>query len=361
MRIAPLALVVGTALGGQETGTILRVSGSADFYLGSALDGTLSSSRRFAGGAPFASSASRFHMPDLDLALVDGTMLFGAMRAHFALQFGRSVEAYRRQPGPSAKTLSYIKHANIGVRLARKLWLDAGLLPSHIGIESWVSHENLTATRSILAEYAPRYFAGARLSWQPTSWLISSVQGLKGWDAVTQPEGIGVGARFDVRLAESVLLSGFNLLIERPDGRVRTLHGLGARGEFGRATMQLQADIGSQENSSPGGRAAHWWGYSFVSRLRVTAATWLSARFERFDDDKQIVLITGDFDGTPNSPFRAYGESLGFDAQLRANILVRTEIRAFQNSGPAFPPSDTINGRARRATAFAISSISVWF
>jgi hypothetical protein len=50
--------------------------------------------------------------------------------------------------------LKNIYEANVGISLNKKnnLWVDAGVMPSHIGFESAISMDNWYLTRSLLAE-----------------------------------------------------------------------------------------------------------------------------------------------------------------------------------------------------------------
>jgi hypothetical protein len=61
----------------------------------------------------------------------------------------------------------FIYEANVGFKISRKqnVWLDAGIMPSHIGFESAVSADCWTLTRSILAENSPYYETGVKISY----------------------------------------------------------------------------------------------------------------------------------------------------------------------------------------------------
>jgi hypothetical protein len=53
----------------------------------------------------------------------------------------------------------HLFEANLGIKLSKEqnLWLDAGVLPSHIGFESAISADCWTLTRGIYAENSPYY------------------------------------------------------------------------------------------------------------------------------------------------------------------------------------------------------------
>ena len=352
------------ALGAQDSITTLQFRAFIDAYVAYDVPPPPLSRRAFAGGAAFTAQATKHADPNVNLALIDARLQRPRVRARVALQAGTAVHA-RRLTDPQAggdavaAAARHIHEATAGVRVAAPLWIDAGFYPSHLGMEGWISSENLTYTRSLLAEYAPIQAAGLRLTWSPRQWADAQLHVVNGWTPTGERSGdAGAGLRLDLRPHANLELSGFNLLASQPDGRLRTLHGFGARALYERLEWMVEADIGSQANSSPFGRAAHWWGYAIAGRARITTAASLSARFERFDDDKQIVLRTGEFGGSANPPFRGYSQSLGVDLRAGARTLWRTELRAFQNSGSVFPATLAEAGKTHW---FAVSSLSAWF
>ena len=88
--------------------------------------------------------------------------------------------------------LRYINEANIGVKISenKNLWIDAGIMPSHIGWESAIGKDNYTLTRSIAAENSPYFETGVRLSYTTDNgkWYLSGLV-LNGWQRIAKPEG----------------------------------------------------------------------------------------------------------------------------------------------------------------------------
>lgn len=81
--------------------------------------------------------------------------------------------------------------ANIGYRFTsnESVWLDIGLLPSHIGIESVPVFNNTAATRCLISDLTPYYETGIRLSYQPNPQWYFSILSLNGWQRITEPVG----------------------------------------------------------------------------------------------------------------------------------------------------------------------------
>lgn len=86
-----------------------------------------------------------------------------------------------------------IYEAQIGFRLhARQdVWLDAGIMPSHIGYESAISQDCWTPTRSLVAENSPYYESGAKLSYTTPQkkWYFALLL-LNGWQRIARIPGM---------------------------------------------------------------------------------------------------------------------------------------------------------------------------
>jgi hypothetical protein len=90
------------------------------------------------------------------------------------------------------QVLLHVYEANAGIKLSERneLWLDAGILPSHIGFESAISKDCWTLTRSILAENSPYYEAGVRLSYTTKNekWYMAVLL-VNGWQIIIRVQG----------------------------------------------------------------------------------------------------------------------------------------------------------------------------
>jgi hypothetical protein len=88
--------------------------------------------------------------------------------------------------------LKNIFEANAGVRISKRnqLWVDAGILPSHIGFESAIGKDCWTLTRSLAAENSPYYEAGVRLSYHTLNqkWYAAFLL-LNGWQRIQRVAG----------------------------------------------------------------------------------------------------------------------------------------------------------------------------
>lgn len=361
---AAISLVARQAVAQRGDTLSLRIGAFVDTYYAYDFGRPPTLDRSFAGGIPFGTQPARHNEFNVNLAFVDLVLAGEGVRGRLALQTGTSVQSnYAAEPtrgaisGPSLTR--HIQEALVGVRLHTSLWLDAGIHLSHVGMEGWISRDNLTYTRSLVADYSPYYGSGLRLTWSPRAWFNGQVHLLNGWQNVSESnDGKGAGARIDLRPASWVTISGFNIF-SRENVGLRALHGMGGRLAHGRFAGLFQIDLGFEEWAGFQGRTAHWWGYTLVARAAVTPRAALVARFERFDDDKQVVARVGGLEGVGNFPLRSYGESLGLDVALQPRALWRTEVRFFQNSGYLFPDGDS--RRAVPNNALAVTSLALTF
>ncbi|WP_439557721.1 outer membrane beta-barrel protein, partial [Dyadobacter sp.] len=101
---------------------------------------------------------------NVNLGFVKGSYNSDRVRANLALAVGTYMNAnYAAEPG----VLKNIYEANAGVKLTQNanLWLDAGIMPSHIGFESAIGKDNWAMTRSLVAENSPYFESGAKLNY----------------------------------------------------------------------------------------------------------------------------------------------------------------------------------------------------
>jgi hypothetical protein len=342
--------------------TTLRVTfgGFVDAYYAYDAGRPAALDRAFAGGAPFTTQPARHNEFNVNLAYVEALLAGPRLRGRLALQAGTSVQSnYAGEPsrglvgGPLLARA--IQEAFAGYELAPALWVDAGVFYSHMGLESWASKDNLTYTRSLVAEYSPYYSSGVRVGWQATPRLAARLDLVNGWQNISETNsGKGVGARLDYALDPAATLSYYAFVNGEAGGRQRLFNGVGARVARGRTTLLAQADAGRLGAPRDGGaEAAGWYGLTLVARRQLTPAAALAARFERYDDRDQVNVATG-----LDDPFRGNGASLGLDVAPHPRLLWRTEARGFAAGASVFPDGA---GGARRGGGVAVSSLALAF
>ena len=71
--------------------------------------------------------------------------------------------------------LNFIQEANVGFRVVKKLWLDAGFFRTHFGLESIQPRENMTMSLATTTYFEPYFLSGAKLTWQQSEKLAIQV------------------------------------------------------------------------------------------------------------------------------------------------------------------------------------------
>lgn len=308
----------------------------------------------------FTTQPARHNEFNINLAHVEAVLSGAKVRGRLAVQFGTSVQSnYAAEPRVGSYSggdvSRYIQEAVVGVKLSPTLWLDGGIYLSHIGSESWISRDNLTYTRSLIADYSPYYQSGVKLTWQATPSVSAQLNVVNGWQNISETNGNkGVGGRLDWNASSKVTLSAYNLISsETPDSvdaQLRLFQGGSIKlVPNDKVTLTGTFDFGSQDLGDETGR---WYGTALIARVQASPTVAFVGRVERYTDPKQVIIVTGGADA-----FKANGGSLGIDVAPAPKMLWRTELRTLAGSDAVFPKRD---GTAKGNT-FIVSSLALTF
>lgn len=266
---------------------------------------------------------------DINLAYVKAAFATSNVRANIAIGTGTYMNVnYASAPGVFRNTYE----ANTGIKLLRKreVWLDAGVIPSHIGLESALNTVNPTLTRSILAENSPYYETGFRLSSTSLSgkWYLSALV-LNGWQRVQRvPGSNAANAGTQVTYTPSPKLSvNYSTFVgsDFPDSvrRWRHFHNFYATFKAAsRLTLYAGADFGAQQISKNSNTWHPWYGAVIVARYNFTEKLAAAARAEYFSDRDSVIVNIGHPDG-----LNAVGGSLNIDYRINKYATWRTESK----------------------------------
>jgi hypothetical protein len=311
----------------------------------------------------FTTQAARHAEFNINLAFLDAILNGDRVRGRLALQAGTSVQAlYANEPSTGAisgGTLTrHVQEAVVGVRGGEGIWLDAGIFLSHLGTESWISRDNLTYTRSLIADYAPYSAAGVKITYNWTPTVTATAVLVNGWQNISENNGDkSIGGRIDWALSQRISLSYYNQVgNEQPDSldaAMRFFNGLSARFDIRELTVTASVDGGRQD--APEGTQS-WWGSSLVARLQMTERTTLAGRVEAFEDEHAVLINTG----LDDVPFRAWGGSVGVDFEPEDGVALRMEFRALRARDPIFPDRGGRNGLSQTNMMF-VAGLGVTF
>ena len=297
--------------------------------------------------------------PRINLAFAKGNYASQRWRANLALATGTYVYAnYAAEPN-WAKPLF---EANAGYKLSSKhdLWLDAGVMPSHIGFESAMGKDNPTLTRSLCAESTPYFETGVKLSYTSADerWYMSGLL-LNGWQRIVPPPGyntLAFGWQLTYKPNNSVLINSSSFIgSDKPDSarRMRYFHGLYAimqMAEKWKMTVGLDAALEQADYRSS--NLNHWVNPTIILKHQPFKKIGWAARAEYYADRNGIMIATK----TPNG-FQTFGWSFNADWQLGKRLLWRMEYRQFNSKEAVFERGSGFVSSNKAIT----TSLAAWF
>lgn len=296
----------------------------------------------------FTTQAARHNEFNVSLGYVEARVTGPRLRGRLALQAGTAVQSnYSGEPaigtvsGPSVSR--FLQEAFAGYAVTHGLWIDGGVFFSWIGMESFISRDNLTYTRSLSADFTPYYVSGARLTWQASPRLTALVAVVNGWQNISETnQDKGVGVRLEYSPTSVTTLSYYDFFgNEVGSGRLRTLNGVGLKSRLSPTlTVQANFDYGTQDKADESGHSS-WYSGGLISKLQFVPTVGLSARVERFHDSDQVIIVTG----VPLG-FSSTTASAGMDVSPLGNsrLLWRSEVRGTWAADPIFPDRSELSG-----------------
>lgn len=293
----------------------------------------------------YTTQAARHNEFNVNLAFIEAKVSGPRVRGRLAMQAGTSVQSnYSGEPaigsvsGPSLSR--FIQEAVAGYRLTPNLWVDGGIFFSHIGMEGFVSRDNLTYTRSLSAEYTPYYETGVKLAWQATPAITAIFHVLNGWQNISENNNDkGVALRVDLAQSPLTSFSYYNFVgTENSSRNLRIFNGLGLKTTaIPGLTLQANGDYGLQDREDGEGRSK-WYSVGLIGKVQPTTMVGISGRVEAFHDEDQVIIVTG-----TDSGFKGTTASLGLDilplGSTRA--MWRSEARGTWANDAVFPSRDS--------------------
>lgn len=249
-----------------------------------------------------------------------------------------------------------IYEAQAGLLLSsnKNIWLDIGIMPSHIGFESVIGKDCWNVTRSILAENSPYYETGAKISYTSDDTdFQSSLLFLHGWQNISAhnlSSFPAIGIQIQSKLNKNTILNYSNYIgfSQHDDSKkIRTYHNFYLiYGQDNRLSFITGLDIGTDNKNN---QYNFWFSPILIARYKINPTIQASCRLEYFNDSKGLIIPTNDIRG-----FNMKGFSTNVDYHIYKDCLIRIEGKLFH--------SDTeILGTKEQSNLSITSSISYAF
>lgn len=301
---------------------------------------------------------NRSNEVNLNLGLAKMNYSKGNVRGNLALMAGTYAQY---NMSAEQDLLQNVYEANVGVKISQKhdLWIDAGIMPSHIGFESAIGKDCANLTRSILAENSPYYEAGVKIGYTSDSgkWYLAAMY-LNGWQRIQKIDGNqtpAFGTQVTYKPSDRVVLNWSTYVgNEQPDVDKKWRYFNNFYGQFKvaeKVNLTTGFDIGSQQSAKGSDKYDVWFSPVLILQYKPTDKIQLATRGEYYSDEKGVIIATE----TPNG-FKTYGFSANFDYLVTDNVMFRIEARNLSSKDEIFTknnlPTDT---NTFVTTALAIS------
>lgn len=306
----------------------------------------------------FAYSHNRHNEASLNLGLAKVNYSKDNIRGNLALMAGTYANA---NLAAEPETLKHIFEANVGVKISKSgnLWVDAGIMPSHIGFESAIGKDCATLTRSIPADNSPYYEAGVKLGYTSKSekWYLAFMY-LNGWQRIQKIDGNqtpAFGSQVTWKLSGNATLNWSTYVgNEQPDSLRTWRYFNNFYGQFKvseKVNLTAGFDIGVQQTERGSSDYNTWYAPVFIAQYKPTAKIQLAARAEYYQDKSGVIIATETENG-----FKTYGFSANFDYLPADNVMFRIEARSLTGKDEIFTASgDPSKNNFFITTALAIS------
>lgn len=330
----------------------LMISGYAEVYYGYDFNKPANNSK-----PSFIYSHNRTNEVNLNLGFLKGAYSSDWVRANLSFAAGTYITAnYASEPDG----LKNIYEANIGIRLSNKdnLWLDAGIMPSHIGWEGAVSKDDWTLTRSVAADNSPYFESGVKIGYTSKNeqWYLSALV-LNGWQLIHRVNGNSTpafGTQVTYKPSSKIVINSSTFIgNDKPDSvkQMRYFHDFYSIIQItDQVGITFGFDIGWEKKLNSN-KWNNWFTPTLILRYTPDSNWAFAARAEYFNDEKEVIIYTGNMNG-----FNLFGASLNVDKLIRNNVWWRIEARTLNSKDAIFQKG---NGSVRNdvsiTTSFAIS------
>ncbi|MEO8149406.1 MAG: porin [Bacteroidia bacterium] len=301
---------------------------------------------------------NRHNEVNLNLGFINANYTSQNVRGNFGLMAGTWAQY---NSSAEQALLQHIWQANIGVKLSKRknLWLDGGVLPSHIGFESAVGKSCDNLTRSLIADNTPSWEGGVKLGYTSdnSKWFISALV-VNGWQRIARPDGNNTPA-FGTQITftpGSKLTLNYSTFIgnDKPDSvkQMRYYHNFyGIFHPTNKFAITLGFDYCMEQKSKGSSDYNNLYSPVLILKYQLTDKFAIAGRGEFYNDKNGIIIATGTENGFQTSSF-----SLNLDYAPSNNVVWRVEARTLNSKDKIFIKDDeTVNTNTFVTTSLAIS------
>jgi hypothetical protein len=246
-----------------------------------------------------------------------------------SLVAGQGTEVVHAGEPNGPDELRHVYQASIAYRLRNGLVLEAGIYPSHIGLEGFYAKENWNYTRSWLGELSPYYQTGIKASYSFNGHWSAQFHVVNGWQLIhDNNDGKSIGTQ--LAYTNGPVTASLNTFIgpELADDN-DSLRKLVDVVVLYRVTPKMQLggsfDLGAQERPNAGD--ARWRGAGALGRYAFTERHAIVIRAEEFRDPDA---------GISGSAQTLREATLTYELRPREHLILKFETRYDRSTARVF-------------------------
>ncbi|WP_343304655.1 porin [Chitinophaga niabensis] len=303
----------------------------------------------------FLYNHNRHNELNVNLAYLKGSYASDRVRANLSIMAGTYAQY---NLAAESELMRHIYEANVGLCVGKNVWVDAGIMPSHIGFESAITKDNMTLSRSLGAENSPYYEAGAKITWTPNEkWTLAAMY-LNGWQRIKRVNGNqtpGFGTQITFKPSSKVTLNWSTFVgNDKPDSVRQMRYFNDVYGIFNitdKFSLIAGFDYGLEQKEKGKSDLNNWYTPVLMAKYAFTDKIALAGRYEYYNDENGVIIATG----TPNG-FKTSGYSLNFDVAPVSNVLFRLEGKLYNSKNDIFVKNTEVkNSNVALTASLAVS------
>ncbi len=350
-----IQLLLTNFAAGQKEEPVLTISGYVDIYYLYNFQRPLNNTQ-----PPFIYNFNRSNEVNLNLGFVKASYKKARVRANFGLMSGTYTQA---NLAAEPEVLRHVYEANAGIKLSTKtnLWLDAGIMPSHIGFESAISKDCYNLTRSILAENSPYYEAGIRVHYtnKNEKWFLSLLL-LNGWQRIRRVNGNttpAFGTQITFKPSSAVTLNSSTFIgSDKADSTRQWRYFHNFYGIFQlsqRLAIITGFDIGAEQVSKGSSQTNVWYSPVVISKFSLSDKVAIAVRAEHYNDKYGVIISKQTSTG-----LQSFGYSANIDYSIAKSAVWRIEARTLKSKDRIF---ENRNRTFKASSTWLTTSVAVTF
>lgn len=263
--------------------------------------------------------------------------------------------------------LNLIQEANIGFRVYKKLWLDAGYFRTHIGLESIQPRENITTSFATTTYFEPYFLSGAKLTYEYNEkWTFQAAvfNGFNTFIETNQSKVFGISAAYTS--GKNWTHTWSTIVCDETPSAIETKHWRHYTNYIGvfktkHISLGLEANFGYQQNSqlSDSTKTAIIFSGITAIKYRITPNWAVYGRGELFSDPNEI--LTGPVKNVNHNlvGLEILGGTVGIEYKPIPNAFFRIESRILKTK--AWEQIFYYNDHASSIRMESIVSLGLWF